>query len=69
MEFRMKRMVRHYLLSGEVYNVDESIQLLKAVSRDHVLEVIHTYIKSSAFNLLVFGTKNLNKKKKVDLDF
>lgn len=69
MEVRMKRMVRHYLLGGEIHNADVSIGLLEAITIDDINNIIENYIQSGDFNLLVFGTRNLDKRKKTSIQF
>lgn len=69
MEVRMKRMVRHYLLGGEIHDADASIRILESITLEDISAVVQKYIQSREFNLLVFGTRNLDKRKRIQLQF
>lgn len=69
MEVRMKRMVRHFLLGGEVHTAEITIEALNSVERKHVRHVIDKIVHADKFNLLAYGTRNLHKRKKIYFDF
>jgi predicted Zn-dependent peptidase len=69
MEVRMKRMVRHFLLGGEVHSAEVSIEALNLVEQKHVQHVIDKIVHADKFNLLAYGTRNLHKRKKIFFDF
>lgn len=69
MEVRMKRMVRHYLLGGQIHEAEESIKILESITITDVNTIIKTYMDSGKFNLLVYGTRNLDKRKKMKIEF
>ncbi len=69
MEVRMKRMVRHYILGGDIHEADESIRILESINIDDVRRVVQKYIKCEHFSLLVYGTRNLNRRKKKVISF
>jgi predicted Zn-dependent peptidase len=69
MEVRMKRMVRHYLIGGILHTAEESIKILQTINRSNIDDIINSYIHAENFNLLVYGTKNLHKRKTIQFDF
>ncbi|MBA7652123.1 putative zinc protease [subsurface metagenome] len=64
MENRMKRLLRQYVLTGQVLEHPETMSLLAAVSVEDVMSVIERLIKPENFNLLAYGNKKLKSLKK-----
>ncbi len=59
MENRMKRLMRQYILTGQVLEYKESLHLLEEVLPEDIYEVIERIIKPNNFNLLVYGSRKL----------
>ena len=64
METRMKRLVRQYVLGGEIHDIPKTIEILKSITRNDITRFIDTSLKYKPFNLLAYGTKRLHRKKK-----
>lgn len=69
METRMKRMVRHYLLGGEIHTSEIAISLIERVTRDDVKRMSDTVLSGEYFKLFAYGTRNLGKRKITGLNF
>ena len=69
METRMKRMVRHYLLGGEIHTSEIAISLIEGVSRDDVIAMSDAVLSGENFKLFAYGTRNLGKRKVAGLGF
>ena len=69
METRMKRMVRHYLLGGEIHTSEVAISLIERVTRRDVGNMSDRVLSGENFNLLAYGTRNLGKRKITGLTF
>jgi len=65
MEVRMKRLFRHFILGGEIHDIPTTIKMLESVTSEDIERFIHNHLLNNAFNLLAFGTKRLNRKKKL----
>jgi len=59
MESRMKRLLRQYLITGNVLEYEESLSLLKKVTAADVQEIVTEFIKTDRFNMLAYGNKRL----------
>lgn len=69
MENRMKRMVRQYLMIGEILDISQSIEILHQIEVHHIQSIKEQYIRSELFNLLAYGSRNLKKYRLVRFDF
>lgn len=69
METRMKRLVRQYLLIGEVFDFDRSLELLESITLEDIEHTVSTLIEHKRFNLLVYGGSNLRTLKRIKLDY
>jgi predicted Zn-dependent peptidase len=69
MEIRMKRMVRHFLLGGEIHTSEIAIGLIEEVTRDRVERMSEIVLSGENFKLLAYGTRNLAKRKPTGLLF
>ncbi|MFP4562077.1 MAG: M16 family metallopeptidase [Spirochaetia bacterium] len=69
METRMKRMVRHYLLGGEIHTSEMAISLIERVTRDDVKRMSDKVLSGEDFKLFAYGTRNLGKRKITGLNF
>ena len=63
METRMKRLVRHYILGKEIHDMETSISILQETTRKDIQHFFDTYFSGKKFNSLIFGTRNLHKRK------
>ncbi|KKK99625.1 hypothetical protein LCGC14_2630860, partial [marine sediment metagenome] len=52
MESRMKRLLRQYLITGNVLEYEESLSLLKKITANDVQEIVTQFIKSDYFSML-----------------
>jgi len=59
MESRMKRLLRQYIITGNVLEYEESLSLLKKVTAADVQGIVTQLIKPDRFNMLVYGNKRL----------
>ena len=59
MESRMKRLLRQYLITGNVLEYEESLSLLKKITAVNVQEIVTEFIKPDHFNMLAYGSKRL----------
>jgi len=59
MESRMKRLLRQYLIIGNVLEYEESLSLLKKITTVDVQEIVTQLIKLDYFNMLAYGNKRL----------
>jgi predicted Zn-dependent peptidase len=64
MEVRMKRLVRHFVLGGELHDISTTIARLESVTKKQVTELIGNYLYPRPFNFIAYGTKRLHRKKK-----
>lgn len=69
MEIRMKRLVRHFLLGNEIHDINDSIRFLNETSIDDINIFLNKYILNKTCSTLVFGTRNLHKRKKRTIQF
>lgn len=69
METRMKRMVRHYLLGGEIHTSEVAIGMIERVKRENVEGISESVLSGDDFKLLAYGTRNLGKRKVTGLTF
>ncbi|MEW5817203.1 MAG: pitrilysin family protein, partial [Spirochaetota bacterium] len=65
METRMKRLVRQFLLGGEMHDYPKAIEILKTIRCEHITTIIEKYLKNNNFFLLAYGTKKIVRLKKV----
>lgn len=59
MESRMKRLLRQYLITGNVLEYEESLSLLNKIKTVDVQEIVTEFIKPDHFNMLAYGSKRL----------
>ena len=69
MEIRMKRLVRHYILGEEIHDMPTAIEILKKIKKEDIIAFLNNYIINVPYHLLVFGTKNLHKRKRKNISF
>ncbi len=69
MEIRMKRLVRHFLLGNEIHDINDSIRFLKETTIEDINTFLNNYILNKTCSTLVFGTRNLQKRKKRTIQF
>jgi predicted Zn-dependent peptidase len=64
MEVRMKQLVRHFILGGELCDIPTTISKLESMTKKHVIDLINNYLYPKPFNFLAYGTRKLHRKKK-----
>ena len=64
MEVRMKRLLRHFVLGGELHDIPTTIAKLESVTKKHVDDLISKYLYPKPFSFLAYGTRKLHRKKK-----
>jgi predicted Zn-dependent peptidase len=69
METRMKRLVRQFTMIGRVLEYDESVSLLRRMSREAVEAFARDYIRGDAFNMLAFGSRGLSRLRGFEFSF
>jgi len=57
METRMKRMVRQYILRGDVFPFEKSLEYIEEVNRTRIAERIEKLFKEKDFSYLVYGNR------------
>ena len=60
----MKRLVRQYVLGGEIHDIPKTIEILQSITRNDITRFIDSSLKNKPFNFLAYGTKRLHRKKK-----
>ncbi len=59
-ESRMKRIMRQYLLIGQVLDYEESLAILESISSEDINMVIDRLIRKNRFNLLAYGSRKIS---------
>ncbi len=61
--------MRHFILDGEIHTLEKSLDCVNAVKKQDIDTLIEKYIAEDKFSLLAFGTRNLQKRKVLELSF
>ena len=69
METRMKRLAGQYQMFGRVIEMDQSAGLLRSVTARDVAALTERLIRPGQFNLLAYGTRNMNDLRRVPFDW
>ena len=69
METRMKRLAGQYQMFGQVIEMEQSARLLQSVTAAAVADLTAQLVQPGRFNLLAYGTKNMNGMRRVPFDW
>jgi predicted Zn-dependent peptidase len=69
METRMKRLVRQYMMMDRILEFDESVDALRAVHREQIVEYAHCCLRHDSFSLLAYGSKGIGRLRHFDFTF
>lgn len=69
MEARMKRLAGQYQMFGRVIEMDQSALLLRAVTAREVAGLSCRLLQPGRFNLLAYGTRNMDDMRRVPFDW
>lgn len=69
METRMKRLAAQYQMFGRVIEMDHAASLLRSVSAREVAALSCRLLQPGGFNLLAYGTGNVNDLRRVPFDW
>jgi predicted Zn-dependent peptidase len=69
MESRMKRLVRQLLMIGRALEFEESVEMIKKVSREDTERFVSEYLRRDGFSLLVFGTRGISSLRGFEFSF
>jgi predicted Zn-dependent peptidase len=69
METRMKRLAGQYQMFGRPIEMEQSARLLRSVTAQQVAELTERLVQPGRFNLLAYGTRNMNGMRRVPFDW
>ena len=69
METRMKRLAGQYQMFGRVIEMDQAASLLRSVTAQDVAALTERLVRPGQFNLLAYGTRNMNDLRRVPFDW